>query len=135
MTSGSKRPAVSRADLVDEFAQLDTELNSLKGKTKRRDDLRETILGWHADLPADQQTTENGHYYDVIVSLPDNRRVFTMAGKRKLFRLWGSTKFIERCAIALKFLPDPKDEAGEFTVNGRTGPRHLEVLPRLKLAA
>ena len=126
---------ISKAELVDEFAILEIELNALKGKMKRRDDLRQMILGWHPDLPEDREALSSGSAYDVIITLPDKRRLLTLLGKKRLFKLWGVTKFLDRCAVALNQLADPKDEKGEYTVQSRTGPRHLEVQLRIREAA
>jgi hypothetical protein len=137
--NGTARPIpFTHAQLVDEFARLDIELTGLKSKFKRREDLRLLILSWHSDLPSDKSAVEHGKDFDVTVTLPDNQRLITMPGKRRLFRLWGSTKFIERCTLALKLLVEHgielSEEKGEILA-GRNGPRHLEVLPRVKQAA
>ena len=125
----------SKSALVDEFGDLDAQIAGLKPKISRHSDLRETILGWHEDLAGDQDVTEKGERWDVLITPRDKRRVITMAGKSKLKKLWGVGKFLELCSIALKNLPDPKDAGNVYSISERTGPRHLRAVPLLKLAA
>jgi len=125
----------SKSALIDEWGRLDTELASLKPKIQRHQELRETILGWHADLAGEKDVTESGEYFDVLIGARDKQRVITMAGKKKLFKLWRVGEFLARCSIALKNLPDPKDAGNLYTVQERTGPRHLKAIPRLAQAA
>ncbi len=131
----------SKSALVDRYGQLDTELARLdaqhhyKAKESQKQTLRETILEWHKDLAGDKETIEHGIEWDVRITARDNQRVVSIDGKKKLRKLWGVTKFLEACSVILKSLPDPKDAAGLYTVNDRTGPRHLKPLPALKLAA
>jgi len=133
--------ASDRAAVVDEWGQLDAELarldatTSYKSKERRKESLRETILSWHDKLPGDKEAIEHGTAYDVHITARDHQRVVSIAGKQKLRKLWGVTKFFEMCVIALKQLPDPKDSAGAYTVNDRTGPRHLKALPVVAKAA
>src|SRR5579862_6531350 len=65
----------------------------------------------------------------------DFRREVTLAGKRKLKRLWGAAEFLDRCQIAASQLPDPKDKKGLYTTNERRGSRHLTAIPRPTEAA
>jgi hypothetical protein len=59
----------------------------------------------------------------------------TEDGKKSLYRLWGSREFVARAIVLLKSLPDPKDEAGLYTVQALTGPRHLRVSAKARAAA
>lgn len=121
--------------IIDEFGKLDAEIAAFKPKLQRHQELRETILAWHQALPAAQSAEEAGKTCKVLVMPRDNERVITVEGKRKLYRLWGASDFLERCKIALKQLPDPKDPGGKYTAQERTGPRHLKVIPLLAKAA
>jgi hypothetical protein len=71
---------------------------------------------------------------DVLISARDNVRSVTMAGKQKLFRLWGPKSFIAKATVLLKNLPDPKDEEALYTIQALTGPRHLHVMTRANAA-
>jgi hypothetical protein len=132
---------VLKCAAVDEYGQLDSDLARLdaehhyESRKRRKEALREVILGWHKDLPADEETIEHGVQYDIRITARDNQRVVSISGKKKLRKLWGAARFLEACAIILKLLPDPKDAAGLYTVNDRTGPRHLKPLAVLKQAA
>lgn len=116
-----------RAKLVEEFARLDAELDAVYAKIQRHKKLRELILDWYPDLPAEDQAVAEGATCDIVISARDKIRSVTLEGKRKLFKLWGSRDFIARSAVFLKFLPDPEDPKGLFTVQALTGPRHLHV--------
>jgi hypothetical protein len=61
----------------------------------------------------------------VVVTPCDQQRVITLAGLTKLRKEWGVPTFMRRVGIALKFLPDPKDPGNIYTMQARTGPRHL----------
>ncbi len=129
-----------RRELVDEWAKLDQEITialaPLQGKIKRLSDLRELFLKWlPKDLPGEKEHFFDGEESRLLVSICDNRTEVTYAGKLKLKRLWGAKKLLETMTLACKLLPDPKDEAGLYTLKARTGPRHLKAIPRPNEAA
>jgi hypothetical protein len=133
---------VLKCAAVDEYGQLDSDLARLdaehhyESRKRRKEALREVILGWHKDLPADEEAIEHGVEWDLPISACDDQRVVSIAGKTKLEKLWGRVKFRELCNVILKLLPDPKDPKGLYTIHARTGPRHIrKPLPALKLAA
>jgi hypothetical protein len=116
--------------LVDEFASLDFEIQSFKPKIQRHAELRATILAACPDLPPEQSRTVPGRQYSVVVTPCDQQRVITLAGLTKLRKEWGVPTFMRRVGIALKHLPDPKDPGSLYTMQSRTGPRHLRPVPK-----
>jgi len=124
-----------RVKLIDEYAALDREVTEFKAKIFRHQKLRELILDWYPGSSPEEEITVPGANYDIVISARDKIRAVTEAGKQKLFRLWGSREFVARAAVLLKSLPDPKDEAGLYTVQALTGPRHLRVVAKAKAAA
>ena len=115
---------------MEEFAQLDRELDNWKPKEYRRAKLRQIILGWYPELAAEEEITVPGQTCDVVISGRDRLRSVTPAGKKKLFQLWGPKEFISRAVILLKALDDPQDVEGLYTVEALTGPRHLHVVTK-----
>lgn len=127
--------ATQRAKIVEEFGRLDGEVEAFKPKLLRHEKLRSVILDWYPGLAGEEEATAPGLTCDVVISARDKIRSVTPAGKLKLFRLWGQKGFIARAVVLLKSLPDPKDDAGLYTVGALTGPRHLHVVPRDPAAA
>jgi len=136
----SKRPKDTpsiqsqKLKLVEEFAQLDREISNFKHKISRHEKLRGLILEWNQDLPADDERTLTAKTCDIIITSRDRIRSVTLAGKKALLKLWGTNRFIAKCQVHLKSLPDPKDEDGQYTVLESTGPRHLKVVERAQAA-
>jgi|GEM_PF-5224309 len=127
-------------DPVDEWARLSKEVSIAlapwQAKIKRLEDLREHFLKL---LPPSMRGVDPG-FIDglesrLLISVCDFRREVTLAGKRKLKRLWGAAEFLDRCQIAASQLPDPKDKKGLYTTNERRGSRHLTAIPRPTEAA
>jgi hypothetical protein len=107
-----------------------------QGKIKRLEDLREQFLTYcPGTMRGGEEGFIDGTASRLLISMCDFRREVTVAGKRKLKRLWGAQKFLERAKIDAHQLPDPKDKKGLYTVKERTGPRHLTAIPRPEEAA
>ena len=127
------KPAISpqwnqRLKIIEEFALIDREVRNFKPRLLRHEKLRNLILEWHADLPPEEDCTIKGKTCDIILSSRDRVRSVTLNGRKALYKLWGARNFIAKSTMLLKFLPDPKDELGLYTVQALTGPRHLQVV-------
>ena len=120
-----------RAPVVDEYAALDAELARLRPVITRHEKLRELILGWYPNLPAEAGTTVDGSDATVVITPRDNERKVTSDGKIRLQKLWGPRTFADKCIVYLKNLPDPEDHEGLYTELNCTGPRHLKAFPRM----
>ena len=124
-----------RAKLIEEYAALDEVVNNFKPTLFRHQKLREVILDWYSGASPEEEIHIPGINCDIIASSRDKVRSVTDQGKQKLYRLWGSRDFIAKSVVLLKSLPDPKDEAGLYTVQALTGPRHLRVIAKAQAAA
>lgn len=126
-----------RAAIVDEYGQLDTEIESVLApigrKMKRRDELHAQIKGWHDESPADQTFSESGKAYRVEIS---QRAEETFLNKAKLYTKLRRDKFIALCTFTLKAAKTvlTGEEFEALTRKERTGHRKVTVVA-LKVAA
>ena len=127
-------PEAQRQQLVEEFIDLDREVETYKPRIQRYERLRLLILDWHRNLSPDAEALVNGQTADVLISARDQVRKVTPAGKKLLWKLWGKLGFIAKAHIELKMLPDPKDPASLYTEKASTGPRHLHVVAKAAAA-
>jgi hypothetical protein len=128
--------ADSRLAIVDEFGDLDLQVSHFKTKIQRHQELRSQILSWYPDLTSDASTTAEGSRCDVQITPCDRLSRVTLQGKKKLCKLWGLAEFLQRCSLTMRSLESiPQSEHALYTVQERTGPRHLKVLPKAAKAA
>lgn len=106
-------------------------------KFTRKDELRKLILARYPNLANDATAIAIGLTMNGLVTECDQKREVTPQGKRKLFHQWKATEFFRRCELALKQLPDPKDPLNLYSVQGKSGPRHVKPVakPQLQAAA
>ena len=123
-----------RQKLLEEYARLDREIESLRPKLLRHEKLREVILEWYRQVPGEEEITVPGITCDVLITARDRMRAVSLEGRKKLFKLWGAREFVAKVHVYLKSLPDPEDELGLYTVQARTGPRHLHCVARASAA-
>jgi hypothetical protein len=124
-----------RLKVIEEYAALDQQVSNFKPVMFRHQKLRQLILDWYPAASPEEEVTVPGANCDIVISARDLIRSVTPKGKQSLYRLWGSKEFIARATMLLKSLPDPKDEAGLYTVQALTGPRHLRVIAKTRAAA
>jgi hypothetical protein len=124
-----------RLKLIEEYAALDQEITNFKPRLFRHGKLRELILDWYPAAAPEEEITIPGINCDILISARDKVRAVTEEGKKQLYRLWGAKDFIAKSQVLLKSLPDPKDEAGLYTVQALSGPRHLRVVGKAQRAA
>jgi hypothetical protein len=139
-TKAKTQPAAAaqwnqRAKLIEEYAALDEIVSNFKPTLFRHSKLRELILEWFPGAAPEDEITVPGLSCDILISSRDRIRSVTPEGKTKLYRLWGARDFIAKSVVLLKSLPDPKDEAGLYTAQALTGPRHLRVIAKPRAAA
>ncbi len=126
----AKAEDVSRAAIVDEYGELDRKIQEFKPTTKRYEELKKTIQGWYADLPAEQSSVAEGKLYTVQVGARENRRKIT--NMLKVYRLIGMQKFLELCSISLEAIEKviaPSRLEGIIS-SERTGPRTLRPVAK-----
>lgn len=127
---------IQRLKLIDEFIDLDRQVDDFRPLQTRHQKLRELILDWHPNLAPEDEALISGSNRDILISSRDKLRKVTAAGKLKLFKKWGAKGFVARAEVLLRSLPDPKDELGLYTQTTLSGPRHLHVVTqRQKTAA
>ena len=124
-----------RAKLIEEYASLDQLVSNFKPTIFRHEKLRQLILDWYPGAAPEEEIVAPGINFDILISARDKIRSVSPEGKQKLYRLWGAKEFVARASVLLKALPDPKDEAGLYTVQAMTGPRHLRVVSKPRAAA
>ena len=134
-TSIFPTPQPSRAQLVDEFGELDRQVTEFAPIARRHRSLQDEIRSWYSDTPRDQAATAEGHVYNVQVSPRSEERQFSLAAKVKIFAALKKQRFLELCSLTLKAV---EMELGETYVDlnvskDRTGSRKL--IPVLKSAA
>lgn len=124
--------APSREQLVDEFGELDRQIQILTPKIKRHEALKLQIRGWYQDLPADVPAIATGSIYEVQVSARGQERSFTLKAKIKIFAKLGKARAMELFSITLKAVEDAfgKDELELLASKANTGSRKL--VPVLK---
>jgi hypothetical protein len=89
----------SRESLVDEFAELDRQVQQFAPKAARHEELKKVIKGWYEQHPADQTAVAAGNVYDVQVSAKSNERTWTSI--LKLYRALKRDAFFRICEVAL----------------------------------
>lgn len=124
-----------RRKLIDEFINLDAEVDAFKHKQFRHSKLRELILGWYPHLAPEEEARLAGTEWDILISSKDRIRKVTLAGKQRLFKEWGRQEFIAQAVVLLKSLPDSRDEEGKYSMQSLSGPRHLHVIGKGQASA
>ena len=119
-----------RAAIIDEYGKLDAELNAMKPKEKRHEQLRKAIMSWSADLAADEAAELQGSRYSVQISACSMARKIRSMIKLKA-RL-GQKIFFDLCRLSLEELDKriPVPEIEQFVETTQTGRRSLVVIPK-----
>lgn len=123
----------TRAEIVARFNRIHGEIQVFKPQIAQMEADRLTILGWYPDLQRHESKEVVEGEESCLITVADNQRVVTIEGKRKLIKLWKLKKFLAHCTLALKHLPDKDDPGNLYTMQDRTGPRHIKPLPRLTI--
>lgn len=92
----------TRADLVDEFGELDRQIAAFAPTKKRHEQLQGIIRSWFADHPSESPATVSGHVYTVQVSPRGEERYFSLKAKLQIFKRLGKEKALELFSITLK---------------------------------
>jgi hypothetical protein len=119
----------TRESLVDEYYRLDVQVRTFAPIRARHEKLREIMLGWFPDLPADQPTSVSGDEGLVLIGERGFER--KPGNMRKVYKLFGAVKFFAACTISIKAMVAELGEAKatELLVLQQTGPRKLAALP------
>ena len=130
----------TRQQIIDEFGELDRQIQEFAPKRKRYEILQGTIRSWCEDLPAAMPTTVEGEQYIVQVGARTEERFFTLKAKAKIFSQLGKAKALELFTITLKSVEDSLGKLAleELVSRAHSGSRKLVAVakaPPAKLAA
>lgn len=119
-----------KRQIVDEFGRLGKQLDEAAPLEKRYNQLRDQILSWHANSPADQSFTEEGELYMAEISARAIER--TIVSMPKLQKRLGLKTFLEICSVTLTKL---KGHLGElelarFLKIEHSGSRRVKPIPK-----
>jgi len=120
--------------LIDEFGSLDRQVQKFKSVADRHKVLKEQILGFCEELPAEKPTSFAGLQYEVSIGARQVQRcIVDMA---KVYRAIGKDQFLEVCGLTLKAL---ERELGTTVAAGHledrhTGPRKVTAVAMLPVA-
>jgi hypothetical protein len=128
----------SRADLVDEFAELDRQVQLFKPKKDRHEELNKLIKSWYEDFPADKTAIAEGHCYYIRVGVKAQKRTWTSI--IKLYRALKRDAFFSICEVALGKAEEilGKAKVAKLVTETQSGSRRLTPVlkkPVLQAAA
>lgn len=120
------------ARLIDEYGQLDQQIQAYTPILDRHKALAATIRGWFADADPEASPSAQGSQYVVILTPASMQR--QIADLWKVYKAFGSVRaFLAACTVTLKALEEHlgKERASALVAESRTGPRRMKVVPRL----
>jgi hypothetical protein len=126
--------AISNADLIDEFGELDRQVQQFKPQAERHEFLKKLIRSWFDDEPAAQTAIATGNVYEIQLTAKLKERTWTDIFK--LYRALGREKFLSVCEVALgkaeELLGKPK--VATLVSEALTGSRRLKPVLRTPAA-
>jgi hypothetical protein len=122
----------SRDQLIDEFGELDRQIQEFAPKVKRHKALQEVIRSWYQGHPADQPAIAEGHLYTVQVGARSEERYFDLKAKAAIWKRMGKAAALEAFNITLKAVEEAlgKFELEALVSKANVGTRKL--IPVLK---
>jgi hypothetical protein len=123
-----------RLAIIDEFGQLQQDVDAFKPKKDRHAELRDQIASWYEKEPARQPFVEHGLRFTLQVSECANER--TVSSMSKLFKFLGVEAFLKLCKLPLGAVDAavPKIRHKEFLTEEPTGPRKIKAVPKFPVA-
>ena len=125
-----------RSQVIDEFGELNRQIQAFGPKFERFKELRAEILEWCEDEPADRPVEMQGRCYTLRISARELQR--KVKDKIKAFellsRLIGKKAAVELISIPLKAAIDkfiPAEKHASILTSGNTGPREIDVVERV----
>lgn len=139
-------PVPTRAELIDEYGEIDRELKLIEPKRKRLEELKVIIRAWYDQFPAERTFEEEGRLYKLVLSpremeaTPDIKEIFkrcldtTPKVIQALYARWGEKliRFFELVSVSQKVIRERwGDKAVEEVFRReRTGSRKLTVVAK-----
>ena len=128
----SRRPAISRPKIIDEFGEISRKIEDLRGYEKRYEQLRRMILAWHSDVRPGDPADEDGKAWSVHISPAAEQRV--IIDMQALANRLGHQTFFQHCTFSIEKLDSlilPKDQL-PFVRRESVGPRIVKPVPRFE---
>jgi hypothetical protein len=119
-----------RAQVADEFGELERRIQEFKPVRDRHEALKKQIQTWFEQEPADQPASVEGKLYLVQASARANqRKVKSIAS---LFRRLGKALFLEVATVPFTAIDRvlPAEEHEKFVSEERTGSRTIKAVLR-----
>ena len=125
-----------RAQIVDEFGELDRLVSAFSPTQKRYKALQDQIRSWYVNFPVDQATAAEGGLYRVLVGARGEERSFSLKAKAKIFAKLGKAAAIAAFSITLKAVEEAlgKDELDALATKAPTGSRKLVAVAKAPAA-
>jgi len=116
--------------LIDEFGELDRQLQAFQPTAARHRVLREQIMAWAPDLLPAQATTFSSDLYDLHLTARQSER--SIVSMPKVYKAIGKETFLSICSLSLKALEETlgKDRAEAHVAWNQSGPRKLVAVAK-----
>jgi hypothetical protein len=123
-----------RIAIVDEFGELDRQMQASKPIRERHEALRKQIALWFEGKPGDEPCVVEGRHYTVQASPRAHQT--KVRSLSKLFTRLGKTLFLQLCSVPLTAVRNslPEEEHEKFLSEDRTGHRTIRAVPKAKAA-
>lgn len=118
-----------KAAIVDEYGELDRQVQEFEPKRKRHEALKSQIKSWYDDHPAEAEATAEGRLFRVQISARENESVIA---KARAYKELGKERFLKVCSLTIKALKEALGEAGASALitKAPTGSRKLKVVAK-----
>jgi hypothetical protein len=125
----TRSPAISRPKLIDEFGALSAEIDQLRLKERRYEQLRRMILTWHNEAKPTEAVDEDGRNWSVHIS--PCAEIRCIGDMEAVANRLGYKTFFAHCTFSLEKLDSlilPKDQSA-FVRRESIGPRIVKSIP------
>ena len=126
-------PTPTKAQIIDEFGELDRRVQEFAPVAKRYKLLQDLIRSWYVDQPAESPFVATGALYDVQVGARGSERYFDLKTRIKIFAKLGKAKALELFTITLKLVEENlgKPEFEALVSHAPTGSRKLVAVMKV----
>jgi hypothetical protein len=118
----------SQSALIDEFGELDRQVQAFQPIVSRHEELKKIIKSWYDDWPAEQAAIASGKLYTLQISPRENQR--SIVSIAKVAKLLGAKVFQAMATVPIKALEDRlgKVAAAKLLCESRTGSRRIKTV-------
>src|SRR5262252_5970955 len=117
--------------LVDEFGELDRQIQLFKPTIERHDKIKSIIKSWYSDAAPDTTDVVRGNVYEIQVGARERERTWReMSAVSKA--VGGPKAFLEIASVAIKSVENliGKAKTDELLVESPTGARRIKSVLR-----